>query len=348
MSPWIRNSKFDLFWICGAGLWSTAIGIFLNRYFNLSMGPWAWLILVLGVDVSHVYSTLYRTYFDSSESSYDRRLLLWIPGIVFSMSVLLSAMSLPLFWMVLAYVAVFHFARQQVGFLKIYSRRHEQPRWAEILDIVFVYIVTIGSILIWHLQGPKSFNWFVEKDFFYLLIFKDQVEILEKLVIVFFFMWVGKEIWMFVRHRLLNPAKSLLIFSTAVSWYFGIVYFDSDFVFTFSNVVSHGVPYMALIWTSQQKQKKVFSFLPLFLGILLALAFFEEALWDSLVWRDHDMFFSSFYFLPYLELEFWRALTVSILILPQLTHYVLDGFIWKMKGQNPSWISEAGSFKLNR
>lgn len=338
MSPWIRNVGFDLSLICTVGLWATGSAIFLQQQFDLSMGPWAWLILVLGVDVSHVYSTLYRTYFDSTENGYDRRLLWWIPAAALILSCVLSAISINAFWTFLAYIAVFHFIRQQVGFVKIYNRRHEQPKWAEKSDIFFVYAVTTGSILIWHLQGPKSFSWFVVNDFFYLASLKPYVFDVEILLGIFSVLWVGKELWMIFQRRLLNPAKSILILSTAVSWYFGIAFFDSDFIFTFSNVVSHGVPYLALIWASQERQKRIFAFAPLFLGLLLILAFFEEALWDSLIWRDHEVFFSSFYFLPQIHLDFWRALTVSILILPQLTHYLLDGFIWKSRGQTPRWL----------
>jgi hypothetical protein len=43
-----------------------------------------------------------------------------------------------------------------------------------------------------------------------------------------------------------NIPKNLIIIGTLSSWFFGIVYFNNDLVFTLLNVVSHGIPYMAL------------------------------------------------------------------------------------------------------
>ena len=57
----------------------------------------------------------------------------------------------------------------------------------------------------------------------------------------------------------------------------------------------------------------------------MGLAFGEEWLWDLGIWHDHPTFFG----------EGWdlgpgtQALLVPLLALPQATHYVLDGFIWK-------------------
>ena len=58
------------------------------------------------------------------------------------------------------------------------------------------------------------------------------------------------------------------------------------------------------------------------------LALLEEGLWDIAVFRDHPAFFGVFYddqVAPHSALT-WL---VPLLSLPQLTHYVLDGIIWK-------------------
>ena len=36
--------------------------------------------------------------------------------------------------------------------------------------------------------------------------------------------------------------------TTAVCWYVGIVAFNSDYAFTVTNVIIHGVPYFALVY----------------------------------------------------------------------------------------------------
>ncbi|MBX7053297.1 MAG: hypothetical protein K1X54_14780, partial [Flavobacteriales bacterium] len=63
---------------------------------------------------------------------------------------------------------------------------------------------------------------------------------------------------------------------------------------------------------------------------LLLLAFLEEGIWDAMVWQDHHEFFKGFYALPLLQDKTLLSVMVPLLSLPQMTHYVLDGFIWKV------------------
>ncbi len=125
-----------------------------------------------------------------------------------------------------------------------------------------------------------------------------------------------------------------------MSWYFGIVYYNGDMAFTLLNVVSHGIPYMALIWLVGKRQKektpllhRVFSQygIVLFLGIIFLLAYFEEGLWDMTVWKDHVKLFSIFHlFNTHLQND-TLIFVVPLLALPQLTHYIIDGFIWRSR-----------------
>jgi hypothetical protein len=95
-----------------------------------------------------------------------RRLLLYtIPLIAFLVSVMLYTISSFWFWRVMAYVAVFHFIRQQYGFMRLYSRKELQSKLEFWIDKLVIYVATIYPILFWHLSSDRSFNWFVEGDF---------------------------------------------------------------------------------------------------------------------------------------------------------------------------------------
>jgi hypothetical protein len=124
--------------------------------------------------------------------------------------------------------------------------------------------------------------------------------------------------------------------------------------FTITNVVTHGIPYIALIWIYGRKQtlrgsdqtlmgkvklRHVFSVrcLPVFIGTLLILAYLEEGLWDGLVWREHLSLFSGFAALPRMEDPATLSWLVPLLTLPQVTHYALDAFIWRMRGPKSKW-----------
>ncbi len=63
-----------------------------------------------------------------------------------------------------------------------------------------------------------------------------------------------------------------------------------------------------------------------FLATLWALAYFEELFWHRGVWHERDWLFGSYW-----DIESWKMFVVPLLAVPQLTHYILDGFIWKRK-----------------
>ena len=123
--------------------------------------------------------------------------------------------------------------------------------------------------------------------------------------------------------------------------------------FTLLNVVSHGIPYMALVWLYGQKNyakpgkgnrflKTVFSSYGVFIfvGLIFLLAFVEEGLWDLTVWKEHKAVFGTSQFF---QLEFDAtvlSIVVPLLAVPQITHYILDGFIWKIRNEEFKWSSE--------
>lgn len=71
--------------------------------------------------------------------------------------------------------------------------------------------------------------------------------------------------------------------------------------------------------------------LVMFLGTIWLLAYIEELLWDQTTWHERAWLFGS----PR-SAGNWEFLLVPLLAVPQLTHYVLDGLIWKRK-KNPDF-----------
>jgi len=337
--PWIRSAWFDGWFILSPPFLSLLVVMLLPAQFRATtqMPLVAWFGLVVLIDVAHVYSTLFRTYFDSGRRR-QQRLLLWaVPLGCYLAGVALHYAGGWLFWRVLAYLAVFHFIRQQYGFLRLYSRRELGPRhgW---LDTAVIYYATIYPLLYWHFSPPRNFNWFIDGDF----VQHDWPmgrAVATLLYGVLLLVYLGKEIRSWYHLRTFNVPRNLLVVGTLVSWYFGIVYYNGDLAFTLLNVVSHGIPYLALIWTtSQPTAKQRGSARPwwtgrygiaVFLGLLGLLAYAEEGLWDGLVWREHASAFGWFQQLPAVENHVWLTLLVPLLALPQATHYVLDGFIWR-------------------
>lgn len=302
------------------------------------LSPWVWLLLVVGIDVSHVYSTLYRTYFKPTAVKKFGKVLYFLPVVGFVGAVLVYSIGPKWFWTCIAYLAVFHFVRQQYGFMKRYARFDNSSRLVRRLESVIIYAGTLYPIAFWHLTPDRKFNWFIEEDFY---SWNGTAEI-KLLFLVVYLLIIAVWITLMIREYIIgsfNLPKHIIIAGTYLSWYFGIVYFNSDIAFTALNIVSHGIPYMALIYFSEKNSSSVHAenlilrwknwAWVLFIVSLFAFAFFEEALWDGLHWRDHETIFSWFYFLPIIRMTELQSVVIPLLALPQITHYLIDGVIWR-------------------
>lgn len=332
--PWLGSPRQEcLFILAPAFLPVLVIFLFQDYFTSQQTNTWWWLILVLCIDVAHVYSTLFRLYWDKDTFHRYQRLLVAIPVIGFAIGFGLHYFSPALFWRVLAYVAVYHFVRQQYGFLRLYSRKEKQNKWFRWLDAIAIYSATLYPLLYWHIHATDSLAWFIKGDFITLNL--DSYDtVFQLLYVAIALSYVAKELYKSVRTRLFNIPKNLIVTGTYVSWYVGIVAFQGDLIFTLLNVVAHGIPYMALIWIhGEKKTKSHFRFnvngLSIFLITILLLAYIEEFLWDVLVWNDHPELFPVVFTFITSGDPGVLSVIVSMLVLPQVTHYVLDGFIWR-------------------
>ncbi|RYU79434.1 hypothetical protein [Hymenobacter persicinus] len=338
--PWIRSASFDGWLILAPPFLALLVVVLLPAPFRSTaqMPLVAWVGLVVLIDVSHVYSTLFRTYFDAARRRQYRSLLWLVPLGCYLAGAALHYVGGLLFWRVLAYLAVFHFIRQQYGFLRLYAR-HEPSSRARQLDAAVIYYATIYPLLYWHLSPPRNFTWFVDGDFVHY-DWPAGRAVATGLYGALLLLYAGKEIRAWGQTRRLNVPRNLLVLGTLVSWYFGIVYFNGDLAFTLLNVVAHGIPYLALVWTTSQPAAGLHPVprapwwtgragVALFLGVLFLLAYLEEGIWDGLVWREHGAVFGWFQSLPTVHDHLLLTLLVPLLALPQATHYVLDGFIWR-------------------
>lgn len=346
--PWINTASSDTVFILMPPFLALLLVAMFPWQFKVSdeMPAVYWLMLIVFVDVAHVYSTLYRTYINPQEFKAKKSLLLTVPLFCYVISVLCYSIGSLFFWRLLAYLAVFHFIRQQYGIMRLYSRIKGYPRGFALIDSITIYAATIYPISFWHLNPDRNFTWFIEGDFFQVHspFVSDFLAILYLAILV---LYGTKEIFLVYKFKFLNLPRNILMLGTCLSWYFGIVYFNGDMAFTTLNVISHGIPYMALIWFFEKKrydkEKPETSRIMrasfgkygviLFILILASIAYAEEGLWDGLVWKEHIELFPAFSVLPKIEERQTLSLLIPLLALPQTTHYVLDGFIWKSKNK---------------
>ncbi len=336
--PWLKNRKSDLLFILLPLVLPIALILLFPFYFQTQTEvtiTW-WIILILSIDVAHVYSTLFRFYWESETFQKNKNKLIWIPLISFVIGSSLHFQSAITFWRTLAYLAVFHFVRQQYGFMRLYTRKENKNKFQVILDNITIYNATIYPVLYWHFYLTKELHWFIEGDF--LSLPSKFAFIFTLIYWAIIICYIASELYRFLKWNTFNLPKNLLILGTYLSWHLGIITFKGDLIFTMLNVVSHGIPYMALVYFHSSKRLTYLNIpwksIAVFIFTILFFAYLEEGLWDGFVWRDHEQLFPFFGYLPFISNKFILSLIVPILALPQITHYVLDGFIWKISKKN--------------
>ena len=335
---WLFSPRVDAGVFLGSALASLALLWVGARagVLDADAPDWAWVPAVLLVDVAHVYATAFRVYFDTEELKRRAWLYALAPAVALAVGVALYSESDTLFWRALAYLAVFHFVRQQYGWVALYrARAGERGRAGWCVDAAAVYMATLYPLAYWHAHLPRRFWWFLPGDFAGLPSAVEKIA--WPLYCVALGAYVVRSAYSWVVAGAGNPGKDVVVLTTAVCWYAGIVAFDSDYAFTVTNVVIHGVPYMALVWwyarrraPAAGKPYRLLTRWPIvFVATLWALAYAEELLWDRTLWHERAWLFGAAW-----DVAAWKVFLVPLLALPQMTHYVLDGFIWRRKS-NP-------------
>lgn len=337
-SVWLFSRALDLSVFLGSAIASLlllALGWQLGILHDESP-DWTWVTAVLLIDVAHVWSTSFRVYFDVEE--FRRRIWLYslVPVSGYAVGVALYSESALTFWRVLAAVAVFHFVRQQYGWVNLYRRKlGEIERWTWWIDAAAIYLASVYPLAFWMTNLPRGFEWFVQNDLVPLPSIVERV--LWPIYVCALVAYFAKSIYLYATRRFLNPGKDIVVATTVVCWYVGIVVFNSDYAFTVTNVIIHGVPYFALVWVyakfRRETSGRVYRTLShnwmIFVATLWALAYLEELFWHRGVWHERQWLFG-----PDWDWGSARMYVVPLLAVPQLTHYVLDGFIWRRKN-NP-------------
>ena len=350
-SVWLFSKKTDLLSLF-LPVWLIWIWAFTADLENKSLPTWAWFVFILGIDVCHVWSTVFRTYLNKSDRLNHKKSIRYIPLILLPILFSTALISTQLFWSVLAYIAVFHFIKQQYGFLALYTfKNQEKPsKLKKQFDKWTIYTGMVYPVIFWHFDKDRVFNWFIEHDFLPLFELINSIQIFSYLNIGYFILlivWIGSEIKA-SKGKHFAWGKVFWVVSTSLNWYIGIVHFNSDYIFSITNVVAHGVPYLVLIINYKIGEEQIqrggklaftealmstFSVLVL----IFFIGFFEEYFWDMLVNLErHEIFeIVSPYWIHIENSPVLIALSTAILTLPQATHYVLDGIIWKFNASNP-------------
>jgi hypothetical protein len=337
---WLFSRRADLALFGGTALVAlTLVALAPAMGIGSESPEWSWITGVLLVDVAHVWSTTFVVYLDPVE--WKRRPLLYAltPVAMFALGVALYAWGPGPFWRFIAYLAVFHFVRQQYGWVMLYRARNgERDRIGRWLDGATVYAATGYPLLWWHSQLPRGFAWMRDGDFIVGLPawVAEAAGIVYVALLASYVVRAGAQL---ARREPVSWGKHLVVVTTALCWYVGIVGTNTDYTFTVTNVFIHGIPYMALVFVYARAAAREAPQGPsarlLGRGILVCLAtlwmiaYVEEMLWDRALWHDRSWLFGEG-----LDIGTGAMILAPLLAVPQLTHYALDAFLWR-RSANP-------------
>eukprot|EP00668_Euglena_longa_P030052 GGOE01037455.1.p1 GENE.GGOE01037455.1~~GGOE01037455.1.p1 ORF type:complete len:362 (+),score=98.65 GGOE01037455.1:60-1145(+) len=314
----------------------------------------AHILLVVLLDVGHVWTTLFRTYLDSEERR--RRPLLYgaSPAVLFLLSFALHLWSPRSFWTVLGYTAIFHFTRQFYGWLALCKGRNAE-HWDWTLDKCAIYAGSVFPCALWHADDTRWFDWFQRDDPFPVPLPPALRPYLLATYVTFLLGYTARQVQLGLQGRF-NHRKALLVLACHVTWAVGILVPHRVISLCFLNLI-HAIPsYMVIFfccknkWATHQPQAWTDRFVrwmctpahvPAYLALFFVLGACEELLWDALVWHDY---------LPVAALpelgDVGLSFATAALALPQALHYWLDTYIWKMgPHQNPGLRSHLGLAK---
>ena len=334
---WLFSPPIDIAVFAGTAAISLALVAFAPS--GAPAPEWSWIVGVILVDVAHVWSTAFVVYLDPAE--WRRRPVLYAatPAATFAGGVALYACGgAGWFWRVVAYLAVFHFIRQQYGWVMMYRARNgERDRLGRWLDGATIYAATLYPLLVWHAELPRAF-WWMREDDFVAGVPPEIATAAGWIYLALAIAYVARAI----AQRPVSWGKHLVVAATAACWYVGIVATNSDYAFTVTNVFIHGVPYLVLVYLYARAASREPASadgatarligggrgVVVFLATLWAIAYVEELVWDRAIWHDRSWLFGS-------PVDFGpAALLAPLLAVPQLTHYFLDGFLWRRRA-NP-------------
>ena len=343
-SKWLFSAPVDLAVFGGtAGLALVLVALAPQLGIGHDAPEWSWIAGVLLVDVAHVWSTAFIVYLDPAEWRRRPAVYAGVPIATFLAGIAIYAGGgEAAFWRVIAYLAVFHFIRQQYGWIMMYRARiGERARLGRWLDGATVYVATIYPVVWWHTRLPRGFSWMRNGDF--VSGMPERVaDVAWVVYVALLAAYAVRAIVQIVTRRPVSWGKHLVMATTVACWYVGIIGTNSDYAFTVTNVLVHGVPYMALVYvyarsaareresagglSARMIGQRRLRGLVVFLATLWLIAYVEEMIWDRAIWHDRSWLFGAG-----IEIGGGAMILAPLLAGPQLTHYVLDGFLWRRK-----------------
>lgn len=299
-TPWIISRRDDLIWFIGGSLLGYAVLILSATGFLSPIVLVAWAVMI---DGPHVYSTFTRALFDKGErASIGRLWMILFPLCALCCLAALTVGNWPLSFLIFTW-GHFHISKQHMGFVMMYKRKAGE-RQGMALDKHY----SIVSLLL-----PPAY--------FLTALFGLHVPLIAFLIpaIVLTAFYVQRQ----ARSGSLSfPKLTLLAAFTSLSWA-AHIYAAADptspdriLAAIVATNVGHSIQYLKLMWFHNNNR------------------YAEQGGLLGTTSRRWLYFFAAAFLLalPANTAQRYNAIAASFMLGFSLFHYILDGRIWRVRG----------------
>jgi len=306
-----------------------AVAILLTMVFGPALTAVTSAILFVCFDLFHVYVGIGTAWVFPDQWTNRRLFYFGFPALCFAAYSGLFALSPGLFAMIYAYASIFHFSRQQIGWMRATGRRGLFfSSWESTLNDLAIYSATFGFVAYRVFDRPGA-TWFVEGDLGFLSFLPSKGILAFALVVnAAYLVW---QTIIAIKHKYVNVSKNLVWFTTFLVWGVSFVMFKAVTVGAVALiVVHHASPFVVLSFFYVRHRRQEghrsyfgpFAFLAV-AGAALMLSSMEQAV--SAEWS----FLSYFSNLRFIE---------PFLAMIATYHYAIDSFFWR-QSYNPGCLS---------
>lgn len=342
-SSWVFSQQEDLWVFIGPLILAYSL-LAIMHFTGMSIfadGPdFFYYYVALFVDGSHGITTFVRLSQKQDISKEQKIFFFLLPAIIWLLILSLIQMQFSYIEIMISYFAIYHFIKQQYGWLRITSVKTQSlTQTEEFLDKMMIYNVTLFPIFYWSFI-KTNFGWYGPND---IIKFYDHawmkpvliiIHITLSLIYLYFQVHANK-------HRTHTPwGKYLIIAVTWVAWVIPIVILESHIAKVLCFAIPHGLQYYYINFKVQSQSNNKTqtsprqSLVPYLLRFYLAFVFIE------LLIMSVDKKMIEFLSLHYTVYQQSGSSFLALVSVFQIWHFIADGYIWKIKSQKSAQLQK--------
>lgn len=324
---WVFSRREDLCFFV-VPLLLGIVFVALDQYYDLKsvrlMGKDSLIILfalMAFLDAGHVFSTVFKSYFDRETRAQRKFLLYVIPVLIYLFLITVyNLFGMRPVLLLFGYYNVYHVIRQQYGWVSITARRAaENNRFDYYLDKTAIYSFMIIPVIWIHLKLPAS-----EKQ---LSVPKNDsiANVFVALWLAIFVIYLLRQGYKLYKGAPLNLSKIMQMVTSFIAW--GMVIFFQSPVLLVVTVMLHSIPYLGIVYKNSSAVRSGRGFLYTYRFPLLFFA--AVIILAGVLYTKTNNFVKQ----PGLNviLGIPKEYFICALLLFPIMHFTIDGVIWRKK-----------------